>query len=121
MKRLAAAACQRQGGGRSVAVLERCTGEVGNPAISSGYHRQVEPEIRAAGGWTATFDQDGTLWVEHPIYKQVVYCPYGPALASADTEVGTFTQALYYDAKQYTWFVQHEEGLEAAVSIRRWP
>ena len=21
-----------------------------------------------------TFDQDGTLWVEHPIYTQVVYC-----------------------------------------------
>ena len=22
----------------------------------------------------ATFDQDGTLWVEHPIYTQIVYC-----------------------------------------------
>src|SRR5277367_4165421 len=22
----------------------------------------------------ATFDQDGTLWVEHPIYTQLVYC-----------------------------------------------
>ena len=22
----------------------------------------------------AVFDQDGTLWVEHPIYTQVVYC-----------------------------------------------
>ena len=22
----------------------------------------------------ATFDQDGTLWVEHPIYTQVLYC-----------------------------------------------
>ena len=22
----------------------------------------------------ATFDQDGTLWVEHPIYSQLVYC-----------------------------------------------
>ncbi len=22
----------------------------------------------------ATFDQDGTLWVEHPIYSQVMYC-----------------------------------------------
>ncbi|HXW49494.1 MAG TPA: HAD family hydrolase [Xanthobacteraceae bacterium] len=26
------------------------------------------------GGRIATFDQDGTLWVEHPIYTQVVYC-----------------------------------------------
>ncbi len=22
----------------------------------------------------ATFDQDGTLWVEHPLYSQVMYC-----------------------------------------------
>src|SRR4029450_13961344 len=29
----------------------------------------VAPEARIA-----TFDQDGTLWVEHPIYTQVVYC-----------------------------------------------
>jgi hypothetical protein len=29
----------------------------------------VPPEQRIA-----TFDQDGTLWVEHPVYTQVVYC-----------------------------------------------
>jgi hypothetical protein len=29
----------------------------------------VQPEERIA-----TFDQDGTLWVEHPMYTQVVYC-----------------------------------------------
>jgi phosphoglycolate phosphatase-like HAD superfamily hydrolase len=29
----------------------------------------VRPEERIA-----TFDQDGTLWVEHPMYSQVVYC-----------------------------------------------
>ncbi len=29
----------------------------------------VSPEERIA-----TFDQDGTLWVEHPMYSQVVYC-----------------------------------------------
>ena len=29
----------------------------------------VFPEDRIA-----TFDQDGTLWVEHPMYTQVVYC-----------------------------------------------
>src|SRR5271167_3922458 len=29
----------------------------------------VPPEQRIA-----TFDQDGTLWVEHPMYSQVVYC-----------------------------------------------
>jgi phosphoserine phosphatase len=29
----------------------------------------VPPEERIA-----TFDEDGTLWVEHPIYSQMVYC-----------------------------------------------
>ena len=29
----------------------------------------VPPEERIA-----TFDQDGTLWVEHPIYSQFIYC-----------------------------------------------
>src|SRR6516164_11739915 len=29
----------------------------------------VPPEERIA-----TFDQDGTLWVEHPMYTQLVYC-----------------------------------------------
>jgi hypothetical protein len=29
----------------------------------------VPPEARIA-----TFDQDGTTWVEHPMYTQVMYC-----------------------------------------------
>jgi hypothetical protein len=29
----------------------------------------VRPEERIA-----TFDQDGTLWVEHPVYSQMMYC-----------------------------------------------
>ena len=40
----------------------RATTDQGNPKF-------VPPEDRIA-----TFDQDGTLWVEHPIYSQVVYC-----------------------------------------------
>ena len=36
----------------------------------------------------ATFDQDGTLWVEHPIYAQVVYClDRVPALVKAKPEL----------------------------------
>ena len=31
--------------------------------------KYVPPEDRIA-----TFDQDGTLWVEHPMYTQVIYC-----------------------------------------------
>ncbi len=40
----------------------------------------VPPEERIA-----TFDQDGTLWVEHPIYAQLVYCfDRVPALVKAN-------------------------------------
>ncbi len=36
----------------------------------------------------ATFDQDGTLWVEHPLYTQVVYClERVPALVKAKPEL----------------------------------
>jgi phosphoglycolate phosphatase-like HAD superfamily hydrolase len=40
----------------------RATTDQGSPKF-------VPPEDRVA-----TFDQDGTLWVEHPIYSQIVYC-----------------------------------------------
>jgi phosphoserine phosphatase len=36
---------------------------------AQGSPQFVPPEERIA-----TFDQDGTLWVEHPIYTQIVYC-----------------------------------------------
>ncbi|MGY8634989.1 HAD family hydrolase [Bradyrhizobium sp. 14AA] len=43
----------------------------------------VPPEQRIV-----TFDQDGTLWVEHPIYSQVVYClDRVPALAEEDPKL----------------------------------
>ena len=36
----------------------------------------------------ATFDQDGTLWVEHPIYAQVMYClDRVPAVVKAKPEL----------------------------------
>jgi len=38
----------------------------------------------------ATFDQDGTLWVEHPIYTQVLFClDRVPALVEAHPELRT--------------------------------
>ncbi len=43
----------------------------------------VPPEDRIA-----TFDQDGTLWVEHPIYTQVTYClERVPAVVKAKPEL----------------------------------
>src|SRR4029079_15634451 len=43
----------------------------------------VPPEERIA-----TFDQDGTLWVEHPMYSQVIYClDRVPAVVRAKPEL----------------------------------
>jgi phosphoglycolate phosphatase-like HAD superfamily hydrolase len=43
----------------------------------------VAPEARIA-----TFDQDGTLWVEHPVYTQVVFCfDRVPAVVKAKPEL----------------------------------
>src|SRR6516225_459386 len=48
-----------------------------------GSAKFVPPE-----GRIAAFDQDGTLWVEHPIYSQVVYClDRVPALAETDPKL----------------------------------
>jgi hypothetical protein len=35
---------------------------------------RVSPKFVPEPERIATFDQDGTLWVEHPMYTQVVYC-----------------------------------------------
>ncbi|MEW6533229.1 MAG: HAD family hydrolase [Thermodesulfobacteriota bacterium] len=45
--------------------------------------KYVPPEDRIA-----TFDQDGTLWVEHPMYTQVIYClERVPAVVKAKPEL----------------------------------
>jgi hypothetical protein len=36
--------------------------------------KEFSPTFVPPGERIATFDQDGTLWVEHPMYSQVVYC-----------------------------------------------
>lgn len=46
------------------------------------------PDFVAPQGRIATFDQDGTLWVEHPMYTQVVYCfERVPALVRSKPEL----------------------------------
>jgi phosphoglycolate phosphatase-like HAD superfamily hydrolase len=50
---------------------------------TQGSPKFVPPEARIA-----TFDQDGTLWVEHPLYAQVVYClDRVPAVVKAKPEL----------------------------------
>jgi phosphoglycolate phosphatase-like HAD superfamily hydrolase len=49
---------------------------------------QASPKFVPPGERIATFDQDGTLWVEHPMYSQVVYClDRVPAVVRAKPEL----------------------------------
>jgi phosphoserine phosphatase len=49
---------------------------------------QGSPKFVLPAERIATFDQDGTLWVEHPMYSQVVYClDRVPAVVKAKPEL----------------------------------
>ena len=49
---------------------------------------QGSPKFVPPAERIATFDQDGTLWVEHPMYSQVMYClERVPALVKAKPEL----------------------------------
>lgn len=49
---------------------------------------QGSPKFVPPAERVATFDQDGTLWVEHPMYSQVVYClERVPAVVKAKPEL----------------------------------
>jgi phosphoglycolate phosphatase-like HAD superfamily hydrolase len=49
---------------------------------------QGSPKFVPPAERIATFDQDGTLWVEHPMYSQVMYClDRVPALVKAKPEL----------------------------------
>jgi phosphoglycolate phosphatase-like HAD superfamily hydrolase len=49
---------------------------------------RASPQFVPPGERIATFDQDGTLWVEQPVYTQVMYClERVPALVRAKPEL----------------------------------
>src|SRR6266496_657117 len=49
---------------------------------------QGSPKFVPPAERIATFDQDGTLWVEHPMYSQVIYClDRVPAVVKAKPEL----------------------------------
>jgi phosphoglycolate phosphatase-like HAD superfamily hydrolase len=61
---------------KAIVEFVRATTEQGSPKF-------VPPAERIA-----TFDQDGTLWVEHPMYTQVMYClERVPAVVKAKPEL----------------------------------
>ena len=50
--------------------------------------KEGSPDFVPASERIATFDQDGTLWVSHPMYTQVMYClERVPALAEKKPEL----------------------------------
>jgi phosphoserine phosphatase len=77
----------------------------------------VPPEERIA-----TFDQDGTLWVEHPMYTQVIYClDRVPAVVAKKPELKTvepFKTVLSGDREAIAKLPQRdlEEILAATLS-----
>ncbi len=62
-----------------------------NAAINEFVHAttdQSSPKFVPPEQRIATFDQDGTLWVEHPMYTQVLYClDRVPAVVEAKPEL----------------------------------
>jgi hypothetical protein len=84
----------------------------------TGGAKFVPPEQRIA-----TFDQDGTLWVEHPIYSQMMYClDRVPELAKEKPElknVEPFKTVLSGNFEAISKLPhQHEERLEAYFLLR---
>ena len=53
--------------------MERRAGQAGHPGFVAR-PRTGGAKFVPADERIATFDQDGTLWVEHPMYTQVMYC-----------------------------------------------
>jgi hypothetical protein len=84
--------------------LVRDTTDPANPKL-------VPPEQRIA-----PFDQDGTLWVEHPIYCQVMYCldrvPVLAAQQPALRELEPFKTVLSMGARRHTtgWPITNADG-----------
>src|SRR5215469_15936307 len=84
----------------------------------------------------ATFDQDGTLWVEHPIYAQVVYCfsrvptvvkarpeladvePYKTVLSGRDEAIGKLSTPDLYKILAATLSGMSVEQFES--NVKNW-
>jgi phosphoglycolate phosphatase-like HAD superfamily hydrolase len=83
---------------------------------------QANPKFVPPDERIATFDQDGTLWVEHPMYTQVVYClDRVPAVAAQNPELKNrepFKTVLSGDREAMSKLSLHdlEEILEAALT-----
>ncbi len=94
---------------RAIVELVKTTTDKASPEF-------VPPEARIA-----TFDQDGTTWVEHPMYTQVVYClDRVPAVVKAKPElknVEPFKTVLSGDRAAMARFSMKDLEKIAAVTL----
>jgi len=69
----------------------------------------------------ATFDQDGTLWVEHPMYSQVVYClDRVPVVVKAKPELANqepFKTVLSGDREAIAKLSKHDLEIILAATL----
>jgi len=74
--------------------------------------KEGSPDFVPPAERIATFDQDGTLWVEHPMYTQVIYClERVPVLARAKPElkeVEPFKTVLSGDREAMAKLTMHD-------------
>jgi phosphoglycolate phosphatase-like HAD superfamily hydrolase len=82
---------------------------------------QASPNFVPAEERIATFDQDGTLWVEHPIYSQLVYClDRVPALVKAKPELANvepFKTVMSGDREAMAKLTTHDLEKIAAATL----
>jgi phosphoglycolate phosphatase-like HAD superfamily hydrolase len=90
---------------------------------TQGSPQFVPPEARIA-----TFDQDGTLWVEHPMYTQVMYClERVPELVKAKPELknkppfNTVLELLHGDRAAMEKLNQKDLEVIAAATLTGMP
>ena len=72
-----------------LALVERRPGKTSHRGLRPrNYATRRSPKFVPPAERIATFDQDGTLWVEHPMYTQVMYClDRVPALVEKNPEL----------------------------------
>ena len=116
------------------AVLNRGAGAQGQlPSWNDGPAKQAilqfvektttegSPDFVPLAERIAVFDQDGTLWVEHPIYTQVAYCiERVPAVVEAKPDlkdVEPFTTVMSGDRKRIAQLSTKDFEAIAAVTL----
>src|SRR4029453_8104091 len=79
----------------------------------------VAPEARIA-----TFDQDGTTWVEQPMYTQVIYClERVPAVVNAKPDlkdIEPFKTVLSGNREAMAKFTMPQLEMILAATLTRW-